>query len=235
MPAYFSYLPDIYVGTGANSDRQQEYTIVKNIFRRVKAREDLAKYTEFFEQVSIEDGQRPDQIAETFYGDPELDWVILLTNNITDVYTQWPKSRRELEYFTKEKYDVLDGIHHYETNEIKWGDRVVVEEGTWVDESFSYRKPDGVVISSSSHSLYFDKRAGELAYPEGGVRPSIKSRRAKVVRRELPTLRKKHTPNFVPFFQAKSQRHPSARDAVDASVTANYSLTRRRAAWRRHL
>ena len=53
MPAYFSYLPDIYVGTGANSDRQQEYTIVKNIFRRVKAREDLAKYTEFFEQVSI--------------------------------------------------------------------------------------------------------------------------------------------------------------------------------------
>ena len=147
MPAYFSYLPDIYVGTGANSDRQQEYTIVKNIFRRVKAREDLAKYTEFFEQVSIEDGERPDQIAEKFYGDAELDWVVLLTNNIIDVYTQWPKSRRELEYYTKEKYDVLDGIHHYETREIKWGDRVVVEEGTWVDDSFSYTKPDGITIS----------------------------------------------------------------------------------------
>ena len=131
MPAYFSYLPDIYVGTGANSDRQQEYTIVKNIFRRVKAREDLAKYTEFFEQVSIEDGERPDQIAEKFYGDAELDWVVLLTNNIIDVYTQWPKSRRELEYYTKEKYDVLDGIHHYETREIKWAAR-------WNPKTYAY-------------------------------------------------------------------------------------------------
>ena len=72
--------------------------------------------------------------------------------------------------------------------------------------------------------------AGELAYPEGGVRLSIKSRRAKVVRRELPTLRKKHTPNFVPFFQAKSQRHSSARDAVDAPRGQDKSQ-RRRAAW----
>ena len=87
MSAYFSYLPNIYVGTSTTTNTKQEYTVVKNIFRRVKAREDLAKYTEFFEQVSIEDGQMPFQIAEAYYGDPELDWVVLLTNNICLLYT----------------------------------------------------------------------------------------------------------------------------------------------------
>jgi hypothetical protein len=150
MAAYFSYLPNIYVGTSTTTNTKQEYTVVKNIFRRVKAREDLSKYTEFFEQISIEDGQMPFQIAEAYYGDPELDWVVLLTNNIIDIYSEWPKSRRELEYYTAEKYDAVDGVHHWETNEIKWNNRVMVEEGIEVDESFEYTLPDGVIIKGSS-------------------------------------------------------------------------------------
>ena len=150
MAAYFSYLPNIYVGTSTTTNTKQEYTVVKNIFRRVKAREDLSKYTEFFEQISIEDGQMPFQIAEAYYGDPELDWVVLLTNNIIDIYSEWPKSRRELEYYTAEKYDAVDGVHHWETNEIKWNDRVMVEEGIEVDESFTYTLPDGVTIRGSA-------------------------------------------------------------------------------------
>lgn len=150
MAAYFSYLPNVYVGTSTTTNTKQEYSVVKNIFRRVKAREDLSKYTEFFEQVSIEDGQLPFQIAEAYYGDPELDWVILLTNNIVDVYEQWPKSRRELEYFTQQKYSSLDGVHHWETNEIIWENRVLIEEGIEVDETFNYTLPNGIVIRGSA-------------------------------------------------------------------------------------
>ena len=85
MAAYFSYLPNIYVGTGTTSSTKQEYQKIKNIFRRVKAREDLSKYTEFFEQYSIADGELPFQIAKEVYGDDELDWVVLLTNNIVEI------------------------------------------------------------------------------------------------------------------------------------------------------
>ena len=99
MAGYFSYFPDIFVGTGTTSDSKQEYQKIKNIFRRVKAREDLAKYTEFFEQYSIGDGELPFHIAKEVYGDDELDWVVLLTNNITDPYEDWPRSRRELEQY----------------------------------------------------------------------------------------------------------------------------------------
>ena len=82
-------MPNIYVGTSTTTNTKQEYTVVKNIFRRVKAKEDLSKYTEFFEQISIEDGQMPFRSAEAYYGDPELDWVVLLTNNIIDIYSEW--------------------------------------------------------------------------------------------------------------------------------------------------
>jgi len=150
MAAYFSYLPNIYVGTSSTTNTKQEYSVVKNIFRRIQAREDLSKYTEFFEQVSIEDGQLPFQIANKYYGDPELDWVVLLTNNIIDVYEEWPKSRRELEYFTQQKYDDVDGVHHWETNEIKWKNHVLVEQGIEVSEDFSYTLPDGILVTGTN-------------------------------------------------------------------------------------
>ena len=96
MAGYFSYFPDIFVGTGTTSDSKQEYQKIKNIFRRVKAREDLAKYTEFFEQYSIGDGELPFHIAKEVYGDDELDWVVLLTNNICLLYTSpSPRDRQK--------------------------------------------------------------------------------------------------------------------------------------------
>jgi len=171
MAGYFSYLPNIYVGTGTTSDTKQEYQVVKNIFRRVKAREDLAKFTEFFEQYEIQDGQLPFQIAQDFYGDDELDWVILLTNNITDQAEHWPKSRRELEYFCNDRYNSLDAVHHYETIEKKWKDIVILEAGTIVDATFSFKDPDGIVhtgsnirepISNWEHEYYENERKRQI-------------------------------------------------------------------------
>ena len=150
MAAYFSYLPNIYVGTGTKSDTKQEYQVVKNIFSSVKAREDLAKFTEFFEQYEIQDGQLPFQIAQDFYGDDDLDWVILLTNNITDQAEEWPKSRRELEFYCNAKYNNLDAVHHYETVEKTWKDIIILEGGTIVDSTFTFKNPDGIVFTGSN-------------------------------------------------------------------------------------
>jgi hypothetical protein len=43
-----------------------------------------------------------------------LHWVVLLTNNVTDAYYDWPLSFQAFEEFINDKYDNPEGIHHYE-------------------------------------------------------------------------------------------------------------------------
>ena len=47
--SYFSYFPNVYVGEGISDSENYKYRLVKNIFRRVKVREDLDKYFTQFE------------------------------------------------------------------------------------------------------------------------------------------------------------------------------------------
>ena len=86
MATYFSYFPNVYVGEGIADDEAFRYRLVKNIFRRLKVREDLKQYSTLSELFTIPDGDRPSDIAARFYSDPFLDWIILLSNNITDTF-----------------------------------------------------------------------------------------------------------------------------------------------------
>lgn len=140
---YFSYLPDIQISTRVSRlDRKVQVLTVKNIFRRVRARDDLLKYTHVFESYSIQDGEMPWQVAYRAYGDENLDWVILLTNSIYDVYRDWPLSRAALDKMIAEKYDLSEGangLHHYESIEIidEASGAVVVPEGVWVNDNWT--------------------------------------------------------------------------------------------------
>ena len=71
-----------------------------------------------FEYYKIQENERPDQIAQRVYNDSELDWVVILVNNIQDYYSDQPLSNAELHNYLIEKYgseDKLTEIHHYET------------------------------------------------------------------------------------------------------------------------
>ena len=83
MSAYFSYFPNVYIGEGVNQDEPYKYRLVKNIFRRVKVRENLDQYVTGFEAYSISDIDTPSSLAYRLFRDSKLDWVILLVNNIT--------------------------------------------------------------------------------------------------------------------------------------------------------
>jgi len=67
-----------------------------------------------FDYYDVKSGQTPEMIANEIYDDPNLHWVVLIANNITDVYTQWPMSVQQFENFVKDKYTNPAGIHHYE-------------------------------------------------------------------------------------------------------------------------
>ena len=102
--SYFSKFPDVYVAEGVTTDQAYRYRLVKNIFRRIRVREDLDKFVTSFERISVPEGMTPSNMAVALFEDPFLDWVILITNNITDVYEQWPKTESELQRYVRNKY-----------------------------------------------------------------------------------------------------------------------------------
>ena len=84
--AYFDFLPNVYVGEGVNQDEAYKYRLVKNIFRRITAREDLDRYTTFFERAPIEPNSRPCDIADAIFGDPFLDLSLIHISEPTRPY-----------------------------------------------------------------------------------------------------------------------------------------------------
>ncbi len=140
--AYFNELPNLeVVSRFPNQSSNQDYTTIKNIWRRPKLRQDIANAITAFNYYQIKDGERPDQIAEKVYGDPELDWVILITNNIINLNEEWPLDNNSFYNYLIEKYgteEKLQEIHHTETVEQRDEfNRVVVPKGLQVDNSLT--------------------------------------------------------------------------------------------------
>lgn len=124
MPSYFRQVPDFeYVSRDSEQRQISEYATVKNLFRRGKLREDIFGDLAFFTKYKIIGDERPDNVAYKIYNDETLDWVILLSNNILNIQTEWPLPQKVFDNVMLEKYDTYDnlysGIHHYETQEIK--------------------------------------------------------------------------------------------------------------------
>ena len=155
MAGYFSYFPNVFVGKGVQDDDNVEYQLVKNIFRRVRARKDLSQYTTLFEAYSVKPGETPAMIAHRLYDDPFLEWTIIIANEITDIYEEWPRSDNDLEVYIKAKYsnDDVNSTHHWETNEIKYNNIVYIKEGITVNETFRAVMPDGTT-KSKEESIY---------------------------------------------------------------------------------
>ena len=153
--AYFQELPNIsQPSLLPGSNKVEDRVIVKNIFKRSKLRTDVDQAITAFNYYYVEDQQRPDVLAQELYGDSELDWVILTTNNITNVRDQWPLSHNDLHTYMLEKYgsetNIL-GIHHSETVKvIDEYNRVVLNGGLEVDANFTFTFVGSVTSSTGS-------------------------------------------------------------------------------------
>ena len=148
---YFRELPEVdYQSFLSDSNSSQNYLRVKNLFRRNKLRDDLQNVFTLFEKYEIVEGARPDTVAEEFYGSAELDWVVLMTANITRVRDQWPLSNRDLYKYAVNKYGVtgLTSVHHYETIEVKDAQgRLILPAGKVVDANFSIPNPSNAMTN----------------------------------------------------------------------------------------
>ena len=141
---YFRELPNLeYQSFLDHKTSSDDYVTVKNLFRRIKLRDDLQNVFTIFDKYQIKDGARPDTVAEEVYGSAELDWVVLITANITRVRDQWPLSSRDIYRYAEEKYgNDINKTHHYETTEVKDSqNRLILPAGKVVDSTFTIPKP----------------------------------------------------------------------------------------------
>ncbi len=142
--SYFRELPDIlYQSQSSDRNSSQDYVRVKNLFRRVKLRDDLQNVFTLFNKYQIKDGARPDTVAEANYGSADYDWVVLLTAGIVNVTDQWPLSDKDLYRYAENKYGTdLTAVRFYETTEVKDSNgRLILPAGKVVDSNFTIPNP----------------------------------------------------------------------------------------------
>ena len=156
--AYFQLLPELdYPSLGNDRTSFYDYSKVKNIFKRAILREDVLESFITFDKYSIEGDERPDSVAEKFYNDPHLDWVVLITNNILSIRDEWPMSEPDLFNYMNEKYTAqeLSYVHHYETLKVLNGQNQLIQpEGLWVDSDHTVSwLEDGILRTESRIKL----------------------------------------------------------------------------------
>ena len=149
---YFRNIPDFeYVNRTKDGQFISNYTQVKNFFKKGKIREDLFQDLTVFEKYSVKGDDRPDNVAHEIYGDANLDWVVLLSNNIVNIHNEWPLNQQAFETYVLDKYktfEKLNEIHHYESNEVKDSNGVIIF-------------PKGVRVSAAQSVSYYEALSEE--------------------------------------------------------------------------
>ena len=139
--SYFKELPNLeYPSFLSDKNSSLDYIEVKNIFRRIKLRDDLKSSFTLFDKYEIPMGYNPDMVADEVYGSAELDWVVLITAGIINVRNEWPLSDSDIYDFALDKYGGnINGTRFYETKEVKNSEgRIILPKGKVVDSDFVF-------------------------------------------------------------------------------------------------
>ena len=142
--AYFRQLPNLnYPSLKNDRTSAYDYQVVKNIFKRSVIRNDVFDEVTAFTKYSVVGDERPDNVADNFYNDSTLDWVVLTTNNIVHVRDEWPMGNQDFLTYLNGKYTEaqLANIHHYETKVIR-------------DSNGKLIQPSGLTVPAD-HSISF--------------------------------------------------------------------------------
>ena len=155
---YFRNIPNFeYVDRTKDGQNISDYTEVKNLFKRGKLREDIFQDLTYFTKYKVIGDERPDEVAYKIYGDENLDWIVMLSNNIINFENEWPMAQQSFDKYLLDKYGSYPNMyldHHYETNEVRDSeDRIIIEKGLIVPSDWSITFYDtglGQLVTRSS-------------------------------------------------------------------------------------
>ena len=226
--AYFEELPNIsQPSLLSGSNRIEDRVIVKNLFKRSKLRTDVDQAITAFNYYYIEDQQRPDVLAQELYGDSELDWVVLTSNNITNVRSQWPLNHDDLHSYMLEKYgsetNIL-GIHHSETIKIidKYN-RVVLNGGLEVDANFTFTFVGTVTSSTGSLiKVNFGGSSSNTITPVASITNYDYEVKLNEGKRRIKILKPEYLPTFLSNHKS-IMSYSRSSDYVSRKVKSTYN------------
>ena len=155
---YFANFPIIpYDSVGNN-----EFKLVTNLLKRVAVRAKIKSNVLFFDTYDVKEGETPELIADKLYNDPELHWVVLMMNNVTDRYHQWPKNSNQFIAYINDKYSNIDATHHYEISQVSGDTTVKIDIGT---DNTDYPSASAVTNFEYEEALEDKKRSIRLLDP----------------------------------------------------------------------
>jgi hypothetical protein len=138
---YFANFPLIIYDSVGDGN----FKIVTNLLKRVALRAKVRTNTLLYDTYDVKEGETPEMIADKLYDDPELHWVILFVNNITDRYHQWPMNFGQFNAFIADKYSNIDAVHHYEISQTSGDTSVKIDIGT---DTTGYSEADLTTITN---------------------------------------------------------------------------------------
>ena len=106
-----------------------DYKVVTDLLARVALHTKAKSVYSLYDTYDVRSGETPEMVAYKQYGDTEYHWVILLVNNITDRYHQWPMNNRQFLAHLAARYDNVDATHHYEIYQVSGDTTVKIDIG----------------------------------------------------------------------------------------------------------
>ena len=216
MSNYFSQLPDFEYVSRLPDARISDYIPVKNLFMRGKLREDIIEQTAIFTKYKVRGNDRPDNVAQELYGDPNLDWVVLASNNILNVYDEWPMTQVNFENYLLDKYGTfteINAIHHYETTEVKnKSGAVVVTAGLEVDSNFSV--------------TYFDAAVEgyDTKYPVTSVTNYDYETKIEEAKRNISLLKRRYLPVILDDIEKEMRYKKGSSDYISGTLKSSDNI-----------
>jgi hypothetical protein len=208
---YFSQLPNITIRNPLDdSPAVENYITTKNLFVRGKLRDDLKNSITYFQKYTIVEGERPQDVAQKFYGNLKYDWVVLLTAGITNARSEWPLTSKTLYDYALDKYGFqdLNAVKYYETTEVKDSmGRLILPAGLVVDSTFTIADPDNGNLTLN---------------PVIGVTNYLDETRANEEKRNIRLLRRSYLSTFVSDMKT-SLRYNKSSDYINRDTKMTYN------------
>ena len=200
-------LPDLFYNFSSRP-LDSDYLLVKNIWRRAQILVEYKTQVTLFTEENVRDAERPEDFATRLYKNPFYNWVILVINDITDVYSQWPRSQTQLQDFTNQKYDNPMATNHHITTEVK-------------DANNNIIVPAGKIVPSNFQVAYYDGSTTVTSTPVVSVTNASYETELNSKKQNIQVVKPELIEDFVSVYYEianKGKNQPSVTSAADITM-----------------
>ena len=200
-------LPDLFYNFSSRP-LDSDYLLVKNIWRRAQILVEYKSELTLFTEQNVRDGERPEDVATRLYRNPFYNWTILVINDITDVYSQWPRSVIQLQEFINEKYDNPLATKHHVTTEVK-------------DANNNIIVPEGKIVPSNFQIAYYNGSTTITATPVASITNATYETELNSKKQNIQVVKPELIEDFISVYYDianKGKNQASATSAADISM-----------------